>query len=493
MVSERKSEDLAAAISQFVATCELPALLESGESPIPLSPERFRVELSPKGLWLEAWDERRMWSRRILSAGQPQRKRLELEAFRFGKKPVKVTLLDAADTRSNTALEKTFRSAFAERFRLFLNRHFSSWHLREFRHEANLEKSQSPIYPSALYTRGTDRLLAFGAPPRDTSYHALTFALIALHAATAPGVVPRLVLYLPEAYARPVLHLARRLHAGRVRCEIWLYSEDGQETLLDPEDQGNLESCLAPRVSRLGGPAWWMELVQQESENTALDVIEEPDGSFSYRILGLEVARMLPCLGNSTPKILWGPKLRSTAEAASRADILRYWAQVKQRRRADPEDLLDPLYLAHPERWLESSVRRNIRDIDAQLQGEIYGQVIGSWGGERSTADLLALDHTGRIAVMELKASEDIHLPLQALDYWLRVRHHQLAGDFTGQGYWPGRTLSAAAPKLYLIAPALHFHPSTQAILSFFPPECDAEIVGLAANWRQRATVALRM
>jgi hypothetical protein len=28
----------------------------------------------------------------------------------------------------------------------------------------------------------------------------------------------------------------------------------------------------------------------------------------------------------------------------------------------------------------------------------------------------------GRLAVLELKAGEDIHLILQAVDYWLRVR-----------------------------------------------------------------------
>ncbi len=486
MVSERKSEQLAAAISDFVAGCELPALLESGESPIPLSPERFRVDLSAKGLWLEAWDERRMWSRRILSAGQPQRKRLELEAFRFGKKPVKVTLIDAADSRSNAALEKSFRSAFAERFRLFLNRQFGAWHLREFRSEANLEKSQSPVYPSAIYTRGNERILAFGAPPRDTGFHALTFALIALSSAATQ----RLVLYLHESFARPVVQLARRLNPNKALIDIWVYGDDGNETLLDAADCGNLDSCLAMRVSRLAGPAWWLDIVDSHPD---LDSIEEPDGSFSYRILGFEVARMLPAFGNATQKILWGPKLRSEASPSSRAALERYCMQVRERRRHDPPDLVDPIYLASPERWLESSVRKNIREIDASFQGEVYGQVIGALGGERSTADLLALDGVGRLSVLELKASEDIHLPLQAFDYWLRVREHLTAGDFQGQGYWPGRQIANLAPKLYLVAPALHFHPSTQAILSFLPRECEAEIVGLAANWRQRSSVALRM
>ena len=36
--------------------------------------------------------------------------------------------------------------------------------------------------------------------------------------------------------------------------------------------------------------------------------------------------------------------------------------------------------------------------------------------------DLLTLDRNGRLTVIELKADEDLHLPLQALDYWIRVR-----------------------------------------------------------------------
>ena len=38
--------------------------------------------------------------------------------------------------------------------------------------------------------------------------------------------------------------------------------------------------------------------------------------------------------------------------------------------------------------------------------------------------DLLSVDRDGRLAVIELKADEDLHLALQGLDYWVRVRWH---------------------------------------------------------------------
>ena len=49
--------------------------------------------------------------------------------------------------------------------------------------------------------------------------------------------------------------------------------------------------------------------------------------------------------------------------------------------------------------------------------------------GSRGILDVLATDYHGRLVVIEVKASEDIHLPLQALDYWMRVKWHLEAGN----------------------------------------------------------------
>ncbi len=493
VVSERNTEQLATAIEEFVRQCEVPALLEKGEEPLALLTDRFRIEVGRRGLWLEAWDERRLWSRKILSAEQPRRNRMELEAFRLGKKPVRVTLVDVADTRSTAIVEKTQRSAFGDQFRLFLNRHFGCWRLEEFRAEANLEESMSPLYPSALYTRGQEAVAAVGAPPRDTSFHALTFALIFLAGIRKRHgeiCASRLLLYLPEKFAQPVVTLARHLDARKLKVEIWLYREDGAEWRLDVRDKGNLDSALALRASRLAGPAWWLDLLDQAPE---VDAQEESDGAISYRIRGYEVARLRPGWGNALPDLLWGPRCRQEARPEARGRILEYFQRVAERRHAGAADRLDPLYLASPESWLESAVRGNLGEIDASLTGELYGQVIASHAGERGAVDLLGVDFRGRLAVLELKATEDIHLPLQAFDYWLRIRKHLETGSFGTQGYFPGRMLANEAPRLLLVSPALHLHSTTQAILHFFPPDCSVEIIGLGANWRQRADVALRM
>jgi hypothetical protein len=74
--------------------------------------------------------------------------------------------------------------------------------------------------------------------------------------------------------------------------------------------------------------------------------------------------------------------------------------------------------------------------------------------------DLLTVTRTGRLAVLELKADDDLHLPLQALDYWPRFRQLQREHVFEKYGHFPGIELSDQAPLLYLVAPVLRIHPS---------------------------------
>ena len=57
--------------------------------------------------------------------------------------------------------------------------------------------------------------------------------------------------------------------------------------------------------------------------------------------------------------------------------------------------------------------------------------------------DVLTVTREAASRVVELKADEDIHLPLQGLDYWSRVAWHHARNEFRRFGYFPGRELSA--------------------------------------------------
>jgi hypothetical protein len=106
--------------------------------------------------------------------------------------------------------------------------------------------------------------------------------------------------------------------------------------------------------------------------------------------------------------------------------------------------------------------------------------------------DILAETNDSRLAVIELKADEDIHLPLQGVDYWARVAWHQSRRELTQSGYFPGRQISPQKPLLMLVAPALHVHPTTDTILRYLSPEIDWQVLGINEHWREEIKVVFR-
>jgi len=104
--------------------------------------------------------------------------------------------------------------------------------------------------------------------------------------------------------------------------------------------------------------------------------------------------------------------------------------------------------------------------------------------------------------VTELKADEDLHLPLQALDYWIRVRalkddRQATAGGrpltaFERQGYFDGAEVSALDPQLLLAAPALRIHPANEPVLRYFSPKVEWELIAVSELWRRELKVVFR-
>jgi hypothetical protein len=138
-------------------------------------------------------------------------------------------------------------------------------------------------------------------------------------------------------------------------------------------------------------------------------------------------------------------------------------------------------------------IREDVTRVDAALDHRFaYSQVLASAGGDHGILDVLTVTRSGRLAILELKATEFLNLPLQAADYWLRIRRHLEQGDIQRYGYFPGIELQAAPPLVYLVAPALRFHPATDRLLRMLTPQLEIIRVGLAENWRRGLSVVLR-
>ena len=151
------------------------------------------------------------------------------------------------------------------------------------------------------------------------------------------------------------------------------------------------------------------------------------------------------------------------------------------------------LFRMHPERWLESLVMTDVSVIDVRLETEsVYSQVPAFSAADRAMIDVLTLTREGRLAVVELKADEDIHLPLQGLDYWARVQWHNGRGEFLKFGYFGGREISQESPLLFMVAPALRVHPSTDILLRYISPDIEWAFVGIDERWREEVRVVFR-
>ena len=105
--------------------------------------------------------------------------------------------------------------------------------------------------------------------------------------------------------------------------------------------------------------------------------------------------------------------------------------------------------------------------------------------------DLLAVENTGRLAVIEIKATEDIQLPMQALDYWMRVRWHLERREINH--LFPSIEVLACPPRLLLVAPALSFHSTNSIVLRYFSPEVEVERIGVNSDWQRHLKVILRL
>jgi hypothetical protein len=152
-----------------------------------------------------------------------------------------------------------------------------------------------------------------------------------------------------------------------------------------------------------------------------------------------------------------------------------------------------PLARAHEERWLESNLIGDIGRLLPSIDpAHVYPQVPSFVGEERNIIDLLTITADGRLVVIELKAAADPDLAFQALDYWIAVERHRLAGDFEKKGYFRGKRLKNQPALLVLVAPLLSFHRTTARLMAVFPGDVPLLEIGLNQAWKKEIKILRR-
>ena len=263
-------------------------------------------------------------------------------------------------------------------------------------------------------------------------------------------------------------------------------------------DRGNVATRLVHAADetstreRFAGAIARIRDLMPEAEVTTLS-----SADIAFRRHGLEFARARlahdPSSFRSGTEIVFG--VGGGESVLNESNFERLRALVRSigevRHPEGPRD--HPLWRMHPERWLESRTVLNLAALDGELRGQTqYSQVPAFSASDRAMIDVLTTTRQGRLAVVELKADEDIHLPLQGLDYWSRVAWHHARGEFPRFGYFSGIELSPQDPLLYLVAPALRVHPATDTLLHYFSPKIDWVFVGIDERWRDNLKAIFR-
>jgi len=312
-------------------------------------------------------------------------------------------------------------------------------------------------------------------------------------------LVQGLILIVPAGCSALVRERMANLHRGAAKWRLFEFDERQDAVFeIDCTDRGNVATRLVHATNETAALERFSESIariQTVLPNCEIAVLSPAEISFRWR--GLEFARAR--MGAEAVTFQSRQEIVFGVGAEERVLEGRNWAFFAQlptalrdaRHPYGPR--ADRLFRMHPERWLESLVRADVSVIDERLELEsVYSQVPAFSAADRAMIDVLTLTRDARLAVVELKADEDIHLPLQGLDYWARVQWHHARGEFLKFGYFGGRELSAQSPLLFLVAPALHVHPSTDTILRYISPEIEWAFVGIDERWREGVKVVFR-
>jgi hypothetical protein len=468
---------------------------ENGEWLAALDGLQYAVRAQGDTALLHVWGSQQSLVRRVVRVAEQSPERVVLEVSRFGRaRHANLEFLAAGRAQKDRRLD---REQFRRRLRQLLTDRFPDETVDSLSTGADLHHSISGSYTRGLMYRATEALAVMGAAPEEdaaTIDGILTFGLIWLdRVRNRPRRQPvrGLRLFLPRGTSAITAH---RLTALASPNEIELYEYDPlhwRVRRIAISDAGNLATWLVPR--READQALATVLPEAERvRRLAPDAIQvgvaAPMQDVTLRFRGLEFARWrqgVMWFGLGDHQEMLTPESWPALE--------KLVSQLVTYRHPLASDTKHRLYRAQAERWLETLVAADPPRMDARLDsGHIYAQVPASSAGDRGIIDLLGMTRDGRLAVLELKASEDIQLVMQAVDYWLRVRWHHEQDDFRRYGYFPDVALQPKPPLLFLVAPGFRFHPSSDIVLRYLSREIEVARVGLGENWRRGLHVIFR-
>jgi hypothetical protein len=499
------SQALSRTVQDFLNGAAGAVVLENGAVAFDLAQSKYSISGEYNRCLIHLWSAERNSVRRVLEA-EVINGTLRLAVQRLGQaRPSRLEICRERDRRSPSA-RRAARVTYEQTLRRTLDRHFAEFKVVKLTSGVDLEKSFGPIYARGLIRRGRTAFALLGVNAQETQSSidaALTFGILWLdvcrEAQAANVLVEGLKLFVPNGTSALVRERMANLNRDAAKWRLFELDER-QDALveIDCGDRGNVFTRLVHAADDEAARERFKESigrVQGILPNCEVGVLSA--GEIVFRWRGLEFARArlgaVPGSFCSTEEIVFGVGAEERVLEERNEGELTELAHCLRDTRHPYGPRQHPLWRLRPERWLESLVVGDVSVVEGCLDpsGQ-YSQVPAFSGSDRAMIDVLTTTRAGRLAVVELKADEDIHLPLQGLDYWSRVEWHHGRGEFLRFGYFEGRELSAEKPLLFLVAPALHVHPATDTLLRYIAPEIEWEFVGIDERWREGIKVVFR-
>src|SRR5579859_1916125 len=488
------AEDLRASLQDILVTGTIEIRVNGGRV-TSASPLSWEVRGNAEKPLLHLWSENCNVTRRVVAITDNSQHRLTLAVERFGR--VKPERMEIVRLEYSPAPRDLSRGAFCDQLRRILAEQLPDETLEKISVAQDLEHSLSKIYTRGILRRGSSHVVFLAVPEgesQDALESSLTYGLLWLEKSRQSAkraALATLRLILPKGKSGI---LVNRLRALDERLTIEVYELDPQrETLnrVNPCATGNVASWLVPRRET-------QLLLDRAASALAPLIALSPESIRAHasphsqevvlRFRGLAFARW------HENKIFFGSdstwaELRNKNEPALKQLI----ANLQNFRTPLASNVRHILYRAQAERWMQTLVHQDVTRIDISLDREhVYEQVFAQVAGQHGIPDLLCVTRNRRLVIIELKATENVDLPFQAADYWSRIRWHQSQGDFARYGYFPGLELQPDPPLVYLIAPALRFHPTTDILQRYLSRDIEIIRVGLAESWRRGLRVMFR-
>jgi hypothetical protein len=498
-------ESLSRTLEDFLGGSRHAVVLEDGARIYDLADAKYSISGEYNKCLLHLWSAERNTVRRVLDA-EVRNGNLRLMVQRLGQtRPSKLEVCRHRDHRTPLA-RRASRTVYQQHLRRALERNFPGFTVTKLSNAVDLEKSFGPIYARGCLRQARTTFAVLGVNRQESQASidaALTFGILWLDECRNSGdqrtLVEGLKLVLPAGTSALTRERLVHLHPGAAKWQLYEFDERHDSLVeIDFGDRGNIATRLVHCPDQVAALERFADSVHHVlSLLPECDVAVLSGAEVAFRWHGLEFARArISHEGGSFrsgQEIAFGvgaeERVLNASTAPSFSDLV---SRLRSARGPQGARHL-PLWRLHPERWLESLVVRDVSALDECLDRDyLYSQVPAFSASDRAMLDVLTTTRNNRLAVVELKADEDIHLPLQGLDYWSRVEWHQARGEFQGFGYFSGRELSSADPLLFLVAPALHIHPATDRILRYLSPEIDWTLVGIDERWRDGVRVIFR-